>query len=248
MSTLLRKVRVALTPRAFLLRRRLSNGAIVYGQNRRGFGGRGIYVYGDAIEPEFRVLERILAPGGVFVDVGANTGIYTIKAARHYGARGTVVALEPFPDVFAMLYKNVCANDFHNVRLRCCCAGARTGAGTLWLNHGAPNSFSLVKRQEDALALSTLTVKLDDLLGWEGLEGLDYLKVDAEGAEAAILEGAMESIERYRPIIQLEVIINEVSVSFPGYRRFRAPSSPNIVYVPSDHPRMGVFESLGWRD
>ena len=78
--TFLRKARVALTPRSFLLQTRLENGAIVSGYNRAGYGGRGIYIYRDALEPELAALRKFLKPGFVFVDIGANVGVYTLKA------------------------------------------------------------------------------------------------------------------------------------------------------------------------
>jgi hypothetical protein len=52
MSTFLREVRVALTPRAWQLRTRLANDAIVSGRNRVGYGGRGVYIFRDALEVE----------------------------------------------------------------------------------------------------------------------------------------------------------------------------------------------------
>src|SRR5687767_6102090 len=130
---LARQARVVLTPRGRLLKARLSNGAVVYGTNRPGFGGRGVYLYGDAVEPEFEYLERFLDTTGVFIDIGANTGKCAIKAAKHYGNTGVVIAVEPFIDVLATLNHSVRANALRNVRLRNLCMGERTAEGTLWL-------------------------------------------------------------------------------------------------------------------
>ncbi|MFM6079807.1 MAG: FkbM family methyltransferase [Dolichospermum sp.] len=139
MNILLRKIQVVLTPKTKFLQTKLANGAIVYGKNTQGFGGRGIYIYRDAIEPEFEHLEKFLDTEGVFIDVGANTGIYTIKAAKYFNNKGTVLAIEPFPDVFATLFQSIQINEFTNVRLRNFCAGEHTGTGTLWMNHNKPN-------------------------------------------------------------------------------------------------------------
>jgi hypothetical protein len=84
MKTFLRKVRMALTPRSFLLKSKLSGGVVVLGQNRKGSGGRSVYLSRDSIEPQLEHLERLLGSLGsdpVFVDVGASTGIYALKAA-----------------------------------------------------------------------------------------------------------------------------------------------------------------------
>jgi FkbM family methyltransferase len=246
MSVLMRKIRVAMTPREWLLKSTLSNGAIVYGKNRAGFGGRGIYLYRDAIEPEFEHLENFLDADGVFVDVGANTGIYSVKAAKHLGSRGVVIAIEPFPDVLATLYHSIQANEFTNVRLRNFCAGERTMTSELWMNMGQPNSFSLVKRETEASCLSTLTVALDDLFVWEKLDRFDYLKIDAEGAEQQVLAGAAGILEKYRPIVQMEVNIHEPIWSLPEYSIFRAPESPNKIYIPNESKKTKIPEELGW--
>lgn len=245
-NTWLRKMQIALAPKESLLKATLSNGAIVYGKNRPGFGGRGIYLYRDAIEPEFENLDKFLDAEGVFVDVGANTGIYSIKAAKHYNKKGIVLAIEPFPDVLATLFYSIQANGFDNVRLRNFCAGESTSSATLWMNSGHPNSFSLLKREEEASSLSILTVALDDLFEWERLDRFDFLKIDAEGAEQQVLAGAAKVIEKFRPIIQIEVTVNEVSFSLPNYSVFRAPKSPNKIYIPNESTKIELPKQLGW--
>lgn len=248
MQEFLRKIRVALTPRNALLKTRLANGAVVYGKNRTGFGGRGIYVLREQIEPEFQHLEKFLGATGVFVDVGANTGIYTIKAAQHFGGNaGVVLALEPFPDVLATFYHSVQANGFSNVRLRNFCASDRTGTATFWMNGGKPHAFSLQRSDPQAASFSTLAVRLDDLFEWEGLDRLDYLKIDAEGAEVQVLSGAKALIAKHRPIIQAEVSIHDVSIALPEYSTFRAPISANKLYIPNEHANINVAAAIGWK-
>src|SRR5215467_12827967 len=102
-----RKLRVALTPRSARLRTRLQNGAMVEGYNRAGYGGRGVYVFRDSLEPELYYLQNFLAPGSVFVDVGASVGVFTVKAAKEVGSAGLVIAIEPFIETALQLSKNV---------------------------------------------------------------------------------------------------------------------------------------------
>jgi FkbM family methyltransferase len=241
-----KQARVALTPRNRLLKTRLSNGAILYGKNRAGFGGRAVYIYGDATEPEFEQFERFLDATGVFIEVGANTGKWSIKAAKHYADSGVVVAIEPFPDVMATLYRSVQANGFSNVRLRNVSVSDHTGTGTLWMNNSRPQMFSLVKSDDGASPFSTLTVSLDDLFRWEGLDRLDYLKIDAEGAEEQVLAGGYKTIEKYRPIIHLEATRSDASVDLDEYTLFRAPRSAGKFYMPNEHNKIDVPPQLGW--
>ena len=238
---------MALTPKGWLLKTKLANGALVYGKNRAGFGGRGIYVYRDSIEPEFPHLEEFLNPSGVFVDIGASTGIYTIKAAKHCAQNGgLVLAIEPFVDVLAILFHNIQVNNFTNVKLYNFCAGERTESVTLWRNFNKPHSFSLIQRDDKATSLPILAVALDDLFVWEKLDRLDYLKIDVEGAEQQVLLGAKRTIKKYRPIIQMEITINDVPVDLIEYSLFQAPQSPNKVCVPNEHPKIQLPKQLGW--
>ena len=248
MKQILRQIRVALTPRAWVLRSRLENGAVVYGENRHGYGGRGVYVFRDNIEPELAVLDRFLEPSGVLMDIGANTGVYTLKAAKHLAmSGGTVIAVEPFSDVFGMLSYSVRRNRLRNVRLRNLCVGASTRVTELWMNFERPHSFSLLKTDQTALACSVLRVALDDLVTWEGVERLDYLKIDAEGSEGEILFGGQKTLAKYRPIIQVEVNKAALTCSLEDYHVFRANRSSNEVWIPSEHPTRKIALELGWK-
>jgi FkbM family methyltransferase len=243
----LRKIRVALTPRSSLLRTRLQNGAVVEGYNRAGYGGRGIYLFRDSLEPELCHLQQFLKPGHTFVDVGANVGVFTVKAAKEVGDKGLIVAVEPFIESAHRLAQNIRANRYRNVRVRNVCLGAKTEQARLYLNMGKPNSFGLLPI-DNADSVSVLSVSLDDLARWEQLDRLDYLKIDAEGAEAAILDGGHATIERFRPIIQVEVTISKTTLGFK-YRRFAAPGSLNNVFIPAENKSaVDTATRLGWNE
>jgi FkbM family methyltransferase len=246
LKVLARQARLAVTPRNRLLHARLATGAVVYGLNRAGFGARGVYVYRDAMEPEFEHLERFLDRSGVFIDVGANTGKYTIKAARHFGNNGTVVAVEPGIDALATLQRSVLANGLTNVRLRGLCLGDRKAVATLWLNHAKPHDFSLLQLDDGARRASILTITFDELFAWEGLDRLDYLKIDAVGFEEAVLRGAEQVINKYRPIVHLQSTLLDVSADLIEYTGFQAPRSSVKFYMPNEHDRIDLPVELGW--
>ncbi|MGB9404601.1 MAG: FkbM family methyltransferase, partial [Candidatus Acidiferrales bacterium] len=132
-------------------------------------------------------------------------------------------------------------------RVRNLCIGRSTGQVKFFLNKGRPNAFSLMP-DSGAESVSVLCVSLNDLCSWEKIPRLDYLKIDAEGAEDLILEGGAASIERFRPIIQVEV--TKARSRLPrGYRRFSVSKATNNVFIPSE--RMGAIEtaqSLGWTE
>jgi FkbM family methyltransferase len=243
----LRKVRVALTPRSVLLRTTLQNGAVIEAYNRPGYGGRGVYIFGESLECELFCLQHFLGPGQVFVDVGANVGVFTVKAAKEVGNDGLVIAIEPFLQTAVQLANNVRANGFTNVRVRNLSIGSDTQETRLHLNWDKPNSFSLIPRG-NAESVSVLSVSLNDLCRWENLKRLDYLKIDAEGAEPLVLQGAQETINRFRPIVQVEVTMCKSTLS-PHYRRFTAPGSMNNVFIPAENVKaVETAIKLGWTE
>ncbi len=247
--TFLRKVRVGLTPRHWLLRTRLACGASVYGQNRAGYGGRYIYIFRETIEPEFAELEKFLEPGGVFVDIGGNTGIYTIKAAQFFRTHGggTVVTFEPLPEMLMDLERNIRLNGFDNVRLRSFCLGETPGAAEFWINFNRPASSSLVNRDEAAKRVSTMVFRFDDVFPLEKLERLDYVKMDVEGAEALVLAGAMATLKKFRPIVQMEIGHKDAALDLPNYTAWQSPGGPNKVCIPNESAKNKVAEQLGWQ-
>jgi FkbM family methyltransferase len=243
----LRKLRLAVTPRNWLLRTRLDNGALIAGYNRAGWGGRGIYVFRDALEPELASLSRFLKPGFVFVDIGANVGVFTVKAAKEIGESGIVIAIEPFIESARQLSRNINMNRYRNCRVRNFCIGQKTGQMKFYLNKDKPNSFSLIQ-DSDADSISVFSVSLNDLCAWEGIVRLDYLKIDAEGAEQMILEGGAQAIARFRPIIQVEVTKTRSNTP-PGYRSFFVPKGINNIFIPSERINaLEAAEMLGWTE
>jgi FkbM family methyltransferase len=246
-NSLLKKIMISLTPRERYLSTRLENGAIVLGKNKPGYGGRGVYLSGDDIEPEFKHLTKFLTPDSVFIDIGANTGVYSLKAAKHLSGSGEVISLEPNLDMLEALSASVKINRFRNVRLRNLCASNLIGHADFWCNSGKPNSFSLVRHDNNADRMSVVTVPLDSLVEWESLERIDYIKIDVEGSEDIVLEGAKKSITRFRPIVQYEVSIREVIFNFPNYVGFHPDSSSNYIYFPSESQYVHVADQLGWK-
>lgn len=242
----LRKGVCALLPGSFWLKRRMRDGVIVTGMNKPGFGGRGFFVFGEALEPELNFLHHFLRKGDVFVDVGANSGVFSMKAAKCVQDEGCVLAFEPLPDMLYTLYRNVNLNGFSNVRLRNFCLSDHTGTGEFWINHGRPASSGLVRHDAQAARFSTLCLRLDELAAIEKLNRLDYLKIDVEGAETSILAGAAGLIRQFKPIIQVEVTIDPVA-SLDEYVRCTYPGSPNCLLLPQGHRLLEICQRLGYQ-
>jgi FkbM family methyltransferase len=168
-----------------------------------------LYV-GGCIDPnEFVYLNEVIASGMVFVDVGANEGLYSLFASRRVGAEGLVLALEPSAREFDRLQRNLALNRTSNVRARRLAAGERAGVARLRIagyEHEGHNTFGDFAYAVDTERFEDVEVRtLDEILAEEEIRRVDVLKIDVEGGEAAVLRGAHGTLERQRPIVMLEL-------------------------------------------
>ena len=74
------------------------------------------------------------------------------------------------------------------------------------------------------------TVSFYDLSKWERLDRVDFVKLDAVGSEEDVLRGGYEMLNKYRPIIQLQATLIDVSVDLPRDTGFRAPAAREVLH------------------
>jgi len=145
-----------------------------------------------------RPTDFTLAPGDTVLDIGANIGCFTLQAAR-LCPQGTVFAVEPLRSNCALLEENIALNRFANVRARCLALSDTDGAQTL--HHGG-QCPSLHWSGAGSTATEVPTRTLRSFLAAEGIERVDFLKMDCEGAEFDILLAAgPEELSRIRRIV-----------------------------------------------
>jgi FkbM family methyltransferase len=138
-----------------------------------------------------------LRPGAVAVDVGANLGYYTVLAGAAVGAEGRVVAVEPEPRNAALLEENVRLNGFDDrVEIVAAAAGEAEGSTLLYLGEANLGDHRAFDSGDGRKAIEVPIVALDDLPALAGR--VDLVKIDVQGAEAAVLRGARRLIERNR--------------------------------------------------
>lgn len=160
-------------------------------------------------EPELReVMRAVLSVGGTAIDVGANAGWHTLLMARLVGAQGRVVAVEPNPSVREQLRHNIALNRLGQVDV----VGAALAEAPGMLSFVAPDAAHPASASghvvaDDAAPPDAVRVEastLDVLVAEKKLDRLDLVKIDAEGFEWPILQGAQTSIARFRPYIIFE--------------------------------------------
>lgn len=193
--------------------------------------------------PEYATLFKLLPPDGVFIDIGASTGSFSLEAGSVVGDKGIVVAVEPVPDIYAVLAANVELNGLRNVRCRSFCIGEETGESTLWMNRARPVSYSIVTRLEDVEGMSVLVISLDDLVVWERLERIDIISIDVPGAAEQVVAGGLRTIERFRPVVRAHT--TKQALELPEYVGFRG-ASPYVVFLPREHAERATTSLPGW--
>lgn len=159
----------------------------------------------EAGEPEQGIrllIQRLVGPGDVFVDVGAHLGLHTLAAARAMNGHGRIVAFEPFEPTQRLLQMSVLMNGFSAmVEIHQAAVSNHSGRQQLFLGmmsgHHSLFPPDLPAGTGD-LSVEVPLVRLDDVM--KAAPTIDLLKIDAEGAEMEVLDGARSLIEHNHEI------------------------------------------------
>lgn len=144
------------------------------------------------------LLERVVKPRMTVLDVGAHVGYFALLAARLVGSGGAIFAFEPDPSNFELLQRNIALNSYVNVSILQKAVAECSGPMRLFLDGKGSDRNSLVwnnKSRFGQCAVEVETVSLDEFLEARDIRRVDFLKIDAEGAECAILRGMRRSLQ-----------------------------------------------------
>jgi FkbM family methyltransferase len=147
-------------------------------------------------------LQRLVQPGSTLFDVGANIGYYAVTLAMALRKQCRVHAFEPFAASFDRLQTNIALNGLaetihpHQLALS---DREQNVSMTVRVEHNSGSA------RLDASGNGTRTTTLDAFSREHHIERLDLLKIDTEGHEEYVLNGALETLRRHRPIVFLEL-------------------------------------------
>jgi FkbM family methyltransferase len=141
---------------------------------------------------ERALIERVVSPGMIAVDVGANVGLHTLGLARRVGEAGRVHALEPDPANFRLLAHAVKKAHLANARLHQVAASDAPGTLTLYVSDANRGDHRTAPAAEARRSFSVSAVPLDDLLASE--PRVDFMKIDVQGAEVAVFRGFKKTL------------------------------------------------------
>lgn len=168
------------------------------------FVGRSLQVYGEYCRDESRMLRQLVHPGDTVMEIGANIGSHTVGLAKAVGPQGRVLAFEPQRACFALLQSQIALNELTNVLAFNQGAGDRSSTFYVpQIDYTAAKNFGGVALAErpspdhEAVAV----VRLDDCC--RDLK-VHLLKIDVEGMESQVVDGARGLITASRPRLYVE--------------------------------------------
>lgn len=172
---------------------------------------------------EFRLLKQLLPNCKNFIDVGANTGIFSIYAATS-NRNLKIISFEPHPSNYSRLCKNVQLNSLENVNLTSFAVGANEDvvkftvpadlriSATASVNEAFTKNFHKIDFKEIQVKQVALDIALEHLQ----INSNDLIKIDVEYYELDVLKGAKQILRDKRPMVILEILnYNSLTAQFP---------------------------------
>jgi FkbM family methyltransferase len=152
-----------------------------------------------------RSLFFLCSPGNVALDVGANIGYFTLLLSRLVGDDGRVVAFEPTEHYGNLLRRNLAENGVSNCHVEACGLSSEEGEYLASIGDSSATLHWVSPDQEPRLRETIRLVRLDDIVETLEIDRIDFVKVDVDGHEPLFFEGAWQTLERFKPIILMEV-------------------------------------------
>lgn len=152
----------------------------------------------DGINDDFNTFcSQYVRSNHVALDIGANIGITSCILSQHI-QQGQIHSFEPGGRVYAALNKNISANGLARVTTHNAALGDSVGDARFDEN----SAYGHLTNDPDAQAVDLSTI--DSFVQFLGLQRVDFIKIDVEGNEFAVLRGAMQTIKKFNPLIFME--------------------------------------------
>mmetsp|Transcript_3426 Transcript_3426/g.4945 ORF Transcript_3426/g.4945 Transcript_3426/m.4945 type:complete len:396 (-) Transcript_3426:36-1223(-) len=170
---------------------------------------KSLNVYGEWSEKELVIFKEIINEGDVVIDIGANVGAFTVPFSKMVGPKGLVYAFEPQFHIFQTLCANVALNLRMNVMTFPFALGDEMGTSNIpRVNYKVDANFGALSLGKDYQVKGQLAplvvpkVTLDSM--FEKRDCPKFIKIDVEGWETKVLSGALQTLQRCRPLLFVE--------------------------------------------
>jgi FkbM family methyltransferase len=145
--------------------------------------------------------------GDTVIDIGAHIGRYTITSSKQVGNTGKVVAIEADPDNFVLLKRNIALNNLKNVLpLNYAVFSTRTRMKLYEQSASAKyNSIMLTRAAKTKNYVEVNADTLDSILKQNGINQVNWIKIDVEGAEFEVLKGSTKTLSTENISLLIEI-------------------------------------------
>lgn len=165
-----------------------------------------IYFLGAYERAELNLLNRLLSEESVFVDIGANFGLYSLVASQKITNSGKVICFEPFPKNYAALKTNISLNSKSYIISENIALGDKKDELSLYYQ---PNEKNLgmvsANFMENSKTIEVDVMSLDEYVNENGIDKIDLIKIDVEGFENQVIVGMKKTLELFSPMILIEI-------------------------------------------
>jgi FkbM family methyltransferase len=198
--------------------------------------GRSVTLWGRYEREELALLMQCIAPllppGGLCLDIGANIGNHALFFAEHFDE---VLAFEPHPRIFALLHINASLRD----NVRCFAFGLSHTDAQATLHVPADNlGMASVQPSAPGVAVACELRRLDGLTELQGRR-VALMKIDVEGHELAVLQGARDLLQRDRPLVVFEQLASEITQGKSATMDFLRSCGYDRWWTTQPHPAPG---------
>lgn len=149
---------------------------------------------------ESALFRKKVKNGMVVIDVGANIGYFTVISAQLVGPFGRVISFEPEPENFSFLKETVALNKFSNIEIYDLALSDKVGKGTLFLSKTNKGDHRMFDPGNASESIDISMTTLDDFLMQKGIQKVDFIKMDIQGAEALALDGMKNTMAHNKRI------------------------------------------------
>lgn len=149
------------------------------------------------------VINKYVRQGMTVLDIGANIGAHTLRLAKLVGEDGKVIAFEPMSWAFSKLERNIELNDFSNIIIeKIALSNVNQGRQSVYFRTSWPldGDSSNANKKEDVDFIT-----LDEYIRIGSVGKVDFCKIDVDGYEYKVIEGGVNSIRKFKPVMIIEV-------------------------------------------
>ncbi|PCI07112.1 MAG: hypothetical protein COB73_08790 [Flavobacteriaceae bacterium] len=211
-----------------------------------------LYFLGEYEMAELKTLNAFLNDKSVFVDLGANLGLFSLYASQLVGEKGQVISFEPFKKNYEALSDNVSINNLLNIQIENLAIGEKDSFVNLYYDSNEMNLGMVSTSYIDNAYVEKINViTLDSYFEQNSISRLDFIKIDIEGHEYKALLGMNDILIRFHPTILIEILNNaDVSINKKniynylenlGYKKYFINNEGGVSKVQTDSKRQNYI-------